>query len=172
MAVFADENLTMRARAHTRRAQPMEAPSPNGANGRNAQGRFVPGNQGGPGNPFARRSAAIRKAFLEAVSVEDIQAIVRMLIDKAKAGDLVASKLVLLWAIGRPTDPHHPDAVEAMAAAEAQAAVPPPPLPADPEARLDLAARALAAAIRAARGVIPEPGDAVEAALEDLDRPC
>jgi hypothetical protein len=34
-------------------------PSPmgNGANGRDAHGRFAKGNAGGPGNPFARRTA-------------------------------------------------------------------------------------------------------------------
>jgi hypothetical protein len=138
----------------------MEAPSPNGYDGRDARGRFVSGHKGGPGNPFARRCAAIRRAFLEAISEEDIQAIVRTLIEKAKAGDLVAAKLILLWAIGRPADAHHPDAVAAMVAAEAQAAAPPLPLPPDVDARMDLVARALAVEIRAARGVIPESGDA------------
>jgi hypothetical protein len=167
MAVFADENLTMRARAHARRVQPMEAPLPNGANGRNAQGRFLPGNPGGPGNPFARRPAAIRWAFLEAIGEEDIQAIVRMLVEKAKAGDLVASKIVLLWAIGRPADPHHPDAVETMATAQAQVSEP-LPLPADHEARLDLVARQLAQDMRRERREGFDPGALVET-TENLD---
>ena len=46
----------------------MDAPSPNGHDGRDARGRFIPGHKGGPGNPFAKRSAAIRTAFLEAIS--------------------------------------------------------------------------------------------------------
>jgi hypothetical protein len=71
--------------------------------------------------------------------------------------------------------------------AEAQADQAPPPLPAeretcldaelrrelarltDPEARLNLAARALAKDIRALRGEIPAPGAAAELALEDRD---
>ena len=34
---------------------------------RDARGRFAPGNQGGPGNPFARRVAALRQSLLDAV---------------------------------------------------------------------------------------------------------
>jgi hypothetical protein len=165
----------------------MDTPSPNGGNGRDRRGRFLPGHQGGPGNPFARRSAAIRTAFLEAISPQDIRAIVRTLVAKAKAGDLVAAKLILLWAIGRPADPVFPDAIARLAAAEAQAAATSPPLPAeqearldtdlhrtleqltDPEARLNVAARALAKDIRALRGEIPAPGGAGELALEGRD---
>ena len=40
--------------------------------GRDVQGRFRPGNPGGPGNPFARKVAALRKALLDSVS--EIQA--------------------------------------------------------------------------------------------------
>jgi hypothetical protein len=167
----------------------MDTPSPNGDNGRDARGRFAPGHQGGPGNPLARRSAAIRTAFLEAISQKDIRAIVRTLVEKATAGDLVAAKLVLLWAIGRPDDPVHPDGVARQIAAEAQAGDPPPSLPAerevhldaelhrtlarltDPEARLNVAARALAAEIRILRGAIPDPGTVVEPALGGLGRP-
>ena len=34
--------------------------APAGDNGRDARGRFAPGNAGGPGNPFARRVAELR----------------------------------------------------------------------------------------------------------------
>jgi hypothetical protein len=80
----------------------MEDPSPNGVNGRDPQGRFLPGNPGGPGNPFARRCASLRKAFLEAVSDADLQAIARTLVERAKGGDLAAMKLVFLWVLGKP----------------------------------------------------------------------
>jgi len=114
---------------------------------------------------------------------------VRTLVEKAKAGDLAAAKLVLLWAIGRPADPVFPDVIARLAAAEAQADQAPPPLPAerevwldtdlhrelarltDPEARLNLAARALAEDIRALRGLRPAPGDAGEPAIKDIDTP-
>jgi hypothetical protein len=32
------------------------------SNGRDERGRFAVGNPGGPGNPFAKRAAALRKA--------------------------------------------------------------------------------------------------------------
>src|SRR5438067_2077329 len=38
---------------------------------RDADGRFVKGNRGGPGNPFARRVAELRRELLEAVSADD-----------------------------------------------------------------------------------------------------
>jgi hypothetical protein len=165
----------------------MDTPSPNGDNGRDARGRFAPGHKGGPGNPFARRSAAIRTAFLEAISPQDIRTIVRTLVAKAKAGDLVAAKLILLWGIGRPDDPVHPDGVARLAAAEARADQRPPSLPAereahldtdlhrelerlaDPEARLNVAARALAAEIRILRGLAPAPGGVDWPTLADQD---
>ncbi len=40
----------------------MTTPSTNGSNGRDAGGRFASGNRGGPGNPYAKRTAAIRGA--------------------------------------------------------------------------------------------------------------
>jgi hypothetical protein len=176
IAEFADKNPTMRARTRARRGATMDALSPNGDN-RDSRGRFLPGHQGGPGNPFARRSAAIRTAFLEAISPQDIRAIVRTLVEKAKAGDLVAAKLVLLWAIGRPSDPVFPDAIARQIAAEAQGDQRPLPLPAerevhldaelhrtlarltDPEACLNVAGRALATEIRILRGAGTAPGD-------------
>jgi hypothetical protein len=95
--------------------------------------------------------------------------VVRKLITEATGGNLQAARLVVLWLVGKPTDPHHPDAVAAMIAAEAQAATPPSPLPPDREALEHLAARELAAEIRALRGAIPAPGAAVEPALADRD---
>ena len=37
-----------------------------------ANGRFAKNNKGGPGNPHARRTAAVRKVFAEAVSEQDL----------------------------------------------------------------------------------------------------
>jgi hypothetical protein len=111
---------------------------------------------------------------------KDIRAIVRTLVAKATAGDPVAAKLVLLWAIGRPADPVFPDAIARLAAVEAQADQAPPPRPAaweagrdadlhrelarltDPEARLNVAARALSQEIRILRGAIPAIGEAAD----------
>ena len=81
----------------------MRRPKANGRNGgRNAAGRFAPGNPGGPGNPYARRVAALRAALLDAVSEEDLRALARSLVEKARGGDVAAAKLLLSYAVGRP----------------------------------------------------------------------
>ena len=72
------------------------APSPeNIASGRDAKGRFARGNAGGPGNPFARRTAELRRAFLAEASGEDLRAVCRALLERAKGGDVAAAKLAL-----------------------------------------------------------------------------
>jgi len=83
----------------------MHAPSGNGTNGtgRDARGRFVRGNAGGPGNPFARRVAAARKALLDAAGPEQIAQIVRALVERAIAGDVAAARVVLRYTVGDVT---------------------------------------------------------------------
>jgi hypothetical protein len=89
------------------------APSPNGANGgRDTRGRFVPGNPGGPGNPFARRVASFRKAVCEAVNEEDFRDLAARLLREARHGDLAAVKLLFAYTIGRPGDPVDPDTLD------------------------------------------------------------
>lgn len=78
-----------------------QEPSTNGANGRDRAGRFAPGNPGGPGNPFGRRIGALRAAMLEAVSEEDMAAILGKLVELAKAGNVPAAKEVLDRCLGR-----------------------------------------------------------------------
>jgi hypothetical protein len=88
-----------------------------------------------------------------------------MRIGKALAGNLVAARWALLCLIDKPGTAVWPDAIAAMDAATAQAAVPPSPRPADRDARLDLVARALAEEIRTCRGALPAP------VLADVDTP-
>jgi hypothetical protein len=76
------------------------SPSPNGGNGRDARGRFALGNPGGPGNPHNRRMARFRAAMLRTVTVADVEAVVRMLVDKAKGGDLDAAKMLFDRVLG------------------------------------------------------------------------
>ena len=76
-------------------------PSPNG---RTARGQFAKGNPGGPGNPHAKRVAWLREALLEAVSEDDLRAIARTLVKKAKGGDLPAIRGLLNRVIGKATD--------------------------------------------------------------------
>ena len=62
------------------------------ADGRDAgSGRFLPGNRAGRGNPQARRVAALRATLLQTVTPDDLTAVVRALIDKAKGGDVAAA---------------------------------------------------------------------------------
>lgn len=91
----------------------MPTPSTNGANGRDANGRFTKGNAGGPGNPHARRSAELRQAMLEAVSPDDIAEIMQRLVQMAKEGDVAAIREVLNRVVGRPApaEPEPPAAV-------------------------------------------------------------
>jgi hypothetical protein len=73
--------------------------------GRDASGRFAPGNPGGPGaiaHERNKRARALRQALHDAVTREDMAAVARALIDKAKAGDVAAARELLDRIIGRP----------------------------------------------------------------------
>jgi hypothetical protein len=76
-------------------------PKENGANGRDGHGRFIEGNPGGPGNPYVKRTAEIRATLLGTVSDDDLRAIVRALVRKAKKGDTIAAREVLDRLIGK-----------------------------------------------------------------------
>lgn len=109
-------------------------PSPNGQTaraGRTSTGRFAPGNPGGPGNPHGRRSAWFRERLLEAVTDRDIQAVVRALVSKAKAGDIAAIRELLNRLLGRVPEAPDADAIE------------PPTMPSMSEEALQAMARSL-----------------------------
>ena len=80
------------------------APSPNG---RTPRGQFAKGNEGGPGNPYAKRVAALRSALLESVTEADIRAVARALVKRAKEGDVPAVRELLDRLLGKrdPTGP-------------------------------------------------------------------
>jgi hypothetical protein len=82
------------------------------ASGRGPNGRFCKGNAGGPGNPFAREVAAMRQEFLKAVTAEDVAAIARAMIAKAKEGDVAAAKVVLQYTLGKPAQAVDPDRLD------------------------------------------------------------
>jgi hypothetical protein len=93
---------------------PAAAPSPNGSNGagaagpaassgHDALGRFTHGNGGGPGNPNARRTAELLKAFRQAATPARLGQLAEKLYRMALAGDTAAAKLFLSYAVGRPT---------------------------------------------------------------------
>ena len=82
------------------------------AAGRDQQGRFAPGNKLGTGNPFARQVAALRKAFLDGVTAEDIAAIAAALLARAKEGDVAAAKVVLAYTVGKAEATVDPDRLD------------------------------------------------------------
>ena len=64
----------------------MISPSETERNGRDTKGRFGPGNRCATGNPFTKKIGQLRAALIRAVSEGDIEAIVRKLVEQAKAG--------------------------------------------------------------------------------------
>lgn len=81
--------------------------------GRDAAGRFTKGNVGGPGNPYARHTAALRRALAESVTEDEIHELGRQLYQLALGGDLAAAKLLLSYAVGKPAPPADPDTLDA-----------------------------------------------------------
>jgi hypothetical protein len=75
-------------------------PAPNGH--RDCNGRFLKGNPGGPGNPFVRQVAALKAALFEALTREDVGAVMRTMRDKALSGDVAAARLMLEYSVGKP----------------------------------------------------------------------
>ena len=80
--------------------------------GRNQRGQFATGNFGGPGNPFARKTAALRQALLDSVTEKDIKDIACILMLNAKAGDLASVKLLFQYVIGKPQPAVSPDTLD------------------------------------------------------------
>jgi hypothetical protein len=66
----------------------MSSPNPKGVPlldvGRDVHGRFTKANPGGPGNPFARKVAALHKALLDSVSEQDVKDVVEILEQQAR----------------------------------------------------------------------------------------
>jgi hypothetical protein len=89
-------------------------PSANGANGRHdpATGRFLPGNPGGPGNPYARKVASLRTQFLDAITPELMQTFVHDLARLAGKGSIEHAQLFLKYALGDPLPPVDPDTLD------------------------------------------------------------
>src|SRR4051812_36975833 len=91
---------------------PAPAASAPPADGRDFAGRFAKYNPGGPGNPFARRAAALRQAFQRSVSPRGMRALGRALHQRALAGDHAAAKLLLAYGVGRPAAASDPDRLD------------------------------------------------------------
>jgi hypothetical protein len=82
------------------------------AGGRDERGRFTKDNRFGPGNPFARRTAAFRRAIAAAVTEETIAAVIAKLAERALAGDVAAITLFLAYTVGKPGPAVNPDTLD------------------------------------------------------------
>lgn len=71
---------------------------------RDANGRFVKGNSGGPGNPFAARIGKLRSVLIDAVTEEDMRETIRAVVEAARGGDLAAAKLLFDRVLGPPVE--------------------------------------------------------------------
>src|SRR5689334_4080008 len=80
--------------------------------GRDSQGRFAKGNPGGPGNPYYRRQAELKRLLLESVTDADVQSVMQVLLSLARGGDLAAIKLFLEYTVGKPAKEVDPDKEE------------------------------------------------------------
>ena len=80
-------------------------PTQNGNNGRDEHGRFTQGNPGGPGNPHAQQVGRLRTALLNAVTEDDIREIIGALVEKAKAGNIAAARVLFNRTLGKPLEP-------------------------------------------------------------------
>ena len=84
----------------------MSEPSRNGTapGGRDPMsGRFSPGNRFSQGNSVARRTRELRQAALEAVTVDQVRAVIGKLAELAANGDVPAARVFLEHVIGKPT---------------------------------------------------------------------
>src|SRR4051812_17103398 len=79
---------------------------------RDARGRFARGNKGGPGNPFGRRLAQLREVLLRSATEENVERLANMLMEKAFAGDMAATRMLLLYWIGKPKEAAEPDRLD------------------------------------------------------------
>jgi hypothetical protein len=95
-------------------------------NGRDHDGRFLPGNAGGPGSPYPKLAQEIKLALYQQVTDDDIAAVMRELVRKASYDPgpvgVAAAKVLLDYLLGPPGKQQEPQ----NAPAEAKDLPPPP----------------------------------------------
>ena len=67
------------------------------ASGRTEKGQFAAGNPGGPGNPYARQVAALRKAVVQSATAQDVADVMATVKLRALGGDMAAARLWLAY---------------------------------------------------------------------------
>ena len=75
-------------------------------------GRFAKNNPGGPGNPFARQTAALRAYLINHVTERDMQDILDILLLNAKGGHLPTIKFLFSYVLGKPKLVVEPDLLD------------------------------------------------------------
>jgi hypothetical protein len=80
--------------------------------GRTANGRFAPGNPGGPGNPFGRQVVGLKKVVLTKITEERMGEMVEIMFARAIAGDMTAARILMQYSIGKPAEAIDPDRVD------------------------------------------------------------
>jgi hypothetical protein len=80
--------------------------------GRTPDGRFAKGNPGGPGNPFARQTAALLKGFRANLTPEALTTVADKLLQMAQEGNLTAARLLLQYGLGKPLPIVQPDQLD------------------------------------------------------------
>jgi hypothetical protein len=94
--------------------------------GRASGGRFAKNNPGGPGNPFARQTAALRAYLINHVTERDIQDILDILLLNAKGGHLPTIKFLFAYVIGKPMPVVEPDTLDLQEMQQLQQSALPP----------------------------------------------
>jgi hypothetical protein len=75
------------------------------SSGREPNGLFAKGNtlsKGVGGNPNVKRQAALKKAFIECVTEEDVRKLYASLLAAALGGDTQSARLIMDHALGKP----------------------------------------------------------------------
>ena len=83
------------------------------AGGRESNGRFAAGNGGGPGNPFARQTAAGARPSPTPSRPSSWRPSPPRMVKKAQEGDVAAAKLVFAYAAGKAGPAPDPDTLDA-----------------------------------------------------------
>ena len=71
---------------------------------RETNGRYAPGNPGGPGRPKGRRVTELRRAAMEAVTPDMIRGVLRKVAMQALQGNLSAARIFLERTLGRAAE--------------------------------------------------------------------
>ncbi len=79
---------------------------------RDTKGRFTKNNPGGPGNPYARKIAALRQSLIKHLGPRELYEIVRLLVGQAMCGNIESTKVLFQYVIGKAPDAPDPDRVD------------------------------------------------------------